>query len=70
MGTQSENQSLNEMPLTAEKLVQSLKEILRNFTEKEIYAMLKECNMDPDEAAQRLLSQGTFFPFVWLKIVC
>ncbi|RWV93051.1 hypothetical protein BHE74_00056119 [Ensete ventricosum] len=39
------------------KLVQSLKEIV-NCAEAEIYAMLRECNMDPNEAVHRLLSQG------------
>ncbi|GJM89773.1 hypothetical protein PR202_ga05992 [Eleusine coracana subsp. coracana] len=38
------------------KLVQSLKEIV-NRPEAEIYAALRECGMDPDEAVSRLLSQ-------------
>ncbi|KAE8720031.1 hypothetical protein F3Y22_tig00109923pilonHSYRG00141 [Hibiscus syriacus] len=41
------------------KMVQSLKEIV-NCPEPEIYAMLKECNMDPNEAVNRLLSQDPF----------
>ena len=40
------------------KMVQSLKEIVNNCTDQEIYATLRECNMDPDEAVNRLLTQG------------
>ncbi|XP_042446020.1 uncharacterized protein LOC122031038 [Zingiber officinale] len=45
--------------LGSRKLVQSLKEIV-DCPEAEIYAMLRECNMDPNEAVHRLLSQDTF----------
>ncbi|KAG5540832.1 hypothetical protein RHGRI_020912 [Rhododendron griersonianum] len=38
-------------------MVQSLKEIV-NCPESEIYAMLKECNIDPNVAVNRLLSEG------------
>lgn len=55
------------IPAASRKMVQSLKEIVSNFTELEIYAMLKECNMDPNEAVSRLLSQG-FFSFNLLCI--
>ncbi|KAL0700170.1 hypothetical protein Bca4012_056292 [Brassica carinata] len=41
------------------EIVQSLKEIV-NSPEVEIYAMLKDCNMDPNEAVHRLLSQDPF----------
>ncbi|XP_042383360.1 GBF-interacting protein 1-like [Zingiber officinale] len=47
------------IPSGSRKLVQSLKEIV-NCSEPEIYAMLRECNMDPNEAVQCLLSQDTF----------
>ncbi|KAE8668730.1 hyphally regulated cell wall protein 3-like isoform X2 [Hibiscus syriacus] len=36
-----------------------MKEITGNHSEDEIYAMLKECSMDPNETAQRLLLQET-----------
>jgi hypothetical protein len=45
------------VPQSSRKLVQSLKEIV-NRPEPEIYAALRECGMDPDEAVSRLLSQG------------
>ena len=46
------------IPAAARKMVQSLKEIV-HCPDAEIYAMLKDCNMDPNEAVSRLLSQGS-----------
>lgn len=51
--------SLQSIPAGSRKIVQSLKEIV-NCPEPEIYAMLKECNMDPNETVNRLLSQGPY----------
>lgn len=48
-----------QVPQGMKKVIQSLKEIV-NCSESEIYVALKECNMDPNEAVQRLLSQGSF----------
>ncbi|KAK7399719.1 hypothetical protein VNO78_10908 [Psophocarpus tetragonolobus] len=48
------------IPPASRKMVQSLKEIVSNIPEHEIYATLKECNMDPNEAVSRLLSQDPF----------
>lgn len=45
------------IPAGARKVVQSLKEVV-NLPEAEIYAALKDCNMDPNEAISRLLFQG------------
>ncbi|KAJ6751689.1 hypothetical protein OIU85_002146 [Salix viminalis] len=50
------NIGISGIPAASRKMVQSLKEIV-NCPEPEIYAMLKECNMDPNEAVNRLLSQ-------------
>ncbi|KAL8460823.1 hypothetical protein ACS0TY_032359 [Phlomoides rotata] len=47
------------IPAGSRKMVQSLKEIV-NYSETEIYATLKDCNMDPNEAVNRLLSQDPF----------
>ncbi|GMI86785.1 hypothetical protein HRI_002347700 [Hibiscus trionum] len=50
-----------QMPASVKKVVQNLKEIVNNScTDWEIYAVLRECNMDPSDAVQRLLSQDTF----------
>lgn len=45
------------VPASARKLVQGLKEIVSR-SDAEIYAALRDCGMDPDEAVSRLLSQG------------
>ncbi|XAR66665.1 hypothetical protein NMG60_11012969 [Bertholletia excelsa] len=50
---------LQSIPAGCRKMVQSLKEIV-NCPEAEIYAVLRECNMDPNEAVNRLLSQDPF----------
>lgn len=43
------------------KTIQTIKEITAgNYSEDEIHAMLLECSMNPDEAAQRLLLQGIY----------
>ncbi|CAM0881986.1 unnamed protein product [Alopecurus aequalis] len=47
------------VPASARKLVQGLKEIVSR-PDAEIYAALRDCGMDPDEAVSRLLSQDTF----------
>lgn len=40
------------------KTIQSIKEIVRNHSDADIYVALKETNMDPNETAQKLLNQG------------
>ena len=49
------------IPTNVRKTIQNIKEITGNHSEDEIYAMLKECCMDPNETAQKLLRQGPFF---------
>nr|XP_011467310.1 PREDICTED: endochitinase A isoform X3 [Fragaria vesca subsp. vesca] len=48
------------IPTSVRKTIQDIKEITGNHSEEEIYAMLKECNMDPNETAQKLLLQDPF----------
>lgn len=63
-----DNSGISGIPAGSRKMVQSLKEIVNNYTELEIYAALKECNMDPNEAVNRLISQGTISVyFLWEK---
>ncbi|KAE8659640.1 kinase-related family protein [Hibiscus syriacus] len=50
---------ISGIPAGSRKIVQSLKEIV-NCPEPEIYDTLKECNMNPNEAVNRLLSQDPF----------
>ncbi|KAK4340632.1 hypothetical protein RND71_039133 [Anisodus tanguticus] len=58
-GKNSNNNGGIGIPIGSKKMIQSLKEIV-NCPEVEIYAMLKECNMDPNEAVNRLLTQDPF----------
>ncbi|KAL9236887.1 hypothetical protein vseg_011502 [Gypsophila vaccaria] len=53
------NNKDNMIPASSKKVIQSIKEIV-NFPEDEIYFILKDCNMDPYETINRLLSQDTF----------
>ncbi|CAN7113249.1 unnamed protein product [Brassica rapa subsp. narinosa] len=49
------------IPAKTRKMIQTIKEITAgNYSEEEIHAMLLECNMNPDEATQRLLLQDPF----------
>ncbi|KAK9101484.1 hypothetical protein Scep_024914 [Stephania cephalantha] len=45
------------MSARVRKTIQSIKEIVGNHSEGDIYAALKESNMDPNETAQKLLNQ-------------
>ncbi|PPD81185.1 hypothetical protein GOBAR_DD21869 [Gossypium barbadense] len=51
---------VSSIPNSVRKTIQNIKEITGNHSEDEIYAMLKECSMDPNETAQRLLLQDPF----------
>ncbi|XAR49901.1 hypothetical protein NMG60_11004079 [Bertholletia excelsa] len=42
------------------KTIQSIKEIVGNHSDAEIYVALKDSNMDPNETAQKLLNQDPF----------
>ncbi len=58
-----------KIPPTAMEVVRSLKEIVEN-SDDEIYATLKECNMDLNETAQRLLNQGNeALPFLLANLL-
>ncbi|BAT81567.1 hypothetical protein LR48_Vigan306s001700 [Vigna angularis] len=48
------------IPTSVRRTIQNIKEITGNHSEEDIYAMLKECSMDPNETAQKLLLQDTF----------
>ncbi|KNA25905.1 hypothetical protein SOVF_002440 isoform B [Spinacia oleracea] len=48
------------IPSNVKKTIQNIQEITGNHSDEEIYAMLKECSMDPNETAQKLLLQDTF----------
>ncbi|KAJ6696148.1 HYDROXYPROLINE-RICH GLYCOPROTEIN-LIKE [Salix koriyanagi] len=56
-GASSEQQ--HTLSARVRKTIQSIKEILGNFSDADIYMVLKENNMDPNETAQKLLNQGS-----------
>ncbi|KAK2387402.1 RNA polymerase II degradation factor protein [Trifolium repens] len=51
--------AVKDLPKTAKNVVATVKEIV-NCTEQEIYDVLKDCNMDPNLAVEKLLAQDTF----------
>lgn len=51
--------AVKEVVTTAKNVVAAVKEIV-NCTEQEIYDVLRECDMDPNLAVEKLLSQDTF----------
>ncbi|URE36057.1 hypothetical protein MUK42_07806 [Musa troglodytarum] len=48
------------IPPSVRRTIQNIKEIAGHHTDEDIYSMLKECAMDPNETAQKLLLQDTF----------
>ncbi|XP_057474401.1 uncharacterized protein LOC130762662 isoform X2 [Actinidia eriantha] len=48
------------IPNNLRKTIQNIKEVAGNHSDEEIYVMLKECSMDPNETAQKLLFQDPF----------
>ncbi|RAL39341.1 hypothetical protein DM860_002874 [Cuscuta australis] len=48
------------IPSGVSRTIQQIKEITGNHSEEEIYAMLKECSMDPNDTIARLIFQDTF----------
>ncbi|KAK8626375.1 hypothetical protein V6N13_134024 [Hibiscus sabdariffa] len=49
------------IPENAKRTIQSIREITgKQHSDEEIYAVLKECFMDPNETAQKLLYLDTF----------
>lgn len=47
------------IPSNVRKTIDDIKEIAAGkHTDEDIYAMLKECNMDPNDTAQKLLYLG------------
>ena len=56
------------IPIDIGKMIDDIKEITVNPSREEIYAMLKECSMDPNETIQKLLLQGIIFFFPLLSL--
>lgn len=63
MATQPKNHSMkggSSITPEARKVIDGIKEIVKGYNDEDIYQMLHECNMDADETAQKLLTQGPF----------
>uniref|UniRef100_A0A0D9XBS3 GBF-interacting protein 1 N-terminal domain-containing protein n=1 Tax=Leersia perrieri TaxID=77586 RepID=A0A0D9XBS3_9ORYZ len=48
------------IPAAVRRTIHNIKEIAGGHTDEEVYAVLRECNMDPNETTDRLLNQGAF----------
>ncbi|XP_020584644.1 uncharacterized protein LOC110027516 isoform X2 [Phalaenopsis equestris] len=59
-GTRPEVGGAQTIPVRIRKMIQSIREIVGNHSDSDIYAVLKETNMDPNETAQKLLNQDPF----------
>lgn len=46
------------IPDSLRRTIQDIKEITGKHSDEDVYAMLKDCNMDPNETAQKLLYLG------------
>ncbi|XP_021689533.1 uncharacterized protein LOC110671390 isoform X2 [Hevea brasiliensis] len=63
MGSETEGSNANgsQIPPGMKKMVHTLREIVNNnCSDYEIYSVLCDCDMDPNDAVQRLLSQDVF----------
>ncbi|RVX16835.1 hypothetical protein CK203_003232 [Vitis vinifera] len=59
------------LPARVRKTIQSIKEIVGNHSDADIYVTLRETNMDPNETTQKLLYQGySFFESRTVIFVC
>ncbi|KAK8967491.1 hypothetical protein KSP40_PGU018764 [Platanthera guangdongensis] len=55
-----EGEAPHIIPVSIRKTIHSIREIVGNHSDADIYAALKECNMDPNETVQKLLNQDPF----------
>ncbi|KAF3334936.1 hypothetical protein FCM35_KLT21540 [Carex littledalei] len=60
VGSRPESGDVSAISSKDRSTVKSIKEVVGNHSESDIYAVLRETNMDPDEAAQKLLNQDPF----------
>lgn len=60
----SETNNARSGKTAAIDVVATVKEIV-NCTEQEIYDVLKDCDMDPNLAVEKLLAQGFFLFFLF-----
>jgi len=65
-GAGSGRQQQYTLSARVRKIIQSIKEIVGNFSDADIYMVLKETNMDPNETVQKLLNQGLLFFYLFI----
>lgn len=70
VGSRPESGDVSAISSKVRSTVKSIKEVVGNHSESDIYAVLRETNMDPDEAAQKLLNQGVVFSFSTVLVLC
>ncbi|GAV65182.1 DUF1296 domain-containing protein [Cephalotus follicularis] len=58
----SNGSSVQQIPPAVKKVIENLREIVKDdhCTDSEIYSVLRDCAMDPNEAVHKLLSQDSF----------
>lgn len=60
------------IPDNVKKTIQSIREITgKNHSDEDVYSVLQDCSMDPDDTAQKLLFLGIFlWPCIRLLFLC
>lgn len=58
------------IPESIQRMVQCIKEIVVLHSDEDVYAMLKECFMDPNEAVQKLLDLGIWLHVPFVRVCC
>lgn len=58
------------IPESIQRMVQHIKEIVVLHSDEDVYAMLKECFMDPNEAVQKLLDLGIWLHVPFVRVCC
>lgn len=53
------------LPAQVRSTIQFIKEIVKDHSDGDIYAALKESNMDPNDTIQQLLYQGQLWLLQW-----
>ncbi|GMP64964.1 hypothetical protein CsSME_00025970 [Camellia sinensis var. sinensis] len=57
------------IPNNVRNMIQDIREITGKHSDEDIYTVLKDCNMDPNETAQRLLYLGNPSIYIYIYIV-
>lgn len=58
------------IPESIQMMVRLIKEIVVLHSDEDVYAMLRECFMDPNETVQKLLDLGIRFHISFVGVCC